>query len=1044
MQRHLRAQAAQRAGRMESALGREFHRIAAAMMGSHVLHEPLVLADERGGVPASILEPPAVGTDAAPSPTPPPAAPAPPLEPVDPVPAPEPIAPAAIQAPVSVPPLAPVATAPPPVVPEPAVIPEPSPAPAPVQPVATEPEPVPVTVVKQPPVAEPPAESLETPEPQELSEALGAPAPQPQPEPQPVASEVSTPEPETLPDTTAQSSVARTASAEAQSLPTLPEADESLESGNELENDPFSAAVQPPEDETRPRKGFSPFNLNRAALMVTSFAMVIIMLIGGLSFMFIGRSGNQAKQTPEQKVSGYAVGSKLSLSSISSNPQLEVGQADSLSINGQLKVADSLVLAPTTAPAQPQTGEIYFDQNTKAPAYYNGSDFISLAPQPFPQHVASIGGSTGVINLDNSLSVVNNQLAVADSVLQRINGISTSYVRSLKGTANQVTVSSSTGNVTLSLPQSIAASSTPTFGGLTLNGQLTVTSGGADITGSVQLGSLGLGLVQSDAAGLLSSGTVDRNDPDFFTGTLSIANGGTGSSSFTANGILYGNGSGTILATNSLADATLVTDGSGVPSLSQTLPLQVQDNITHTGVLISGSINNGFGAISTTNNITTTALVQAGSLEVFGGSFTVDGSGNITADGSATIRGSGGLTIGVAGTTSGSLNLADASNNTYITTVQAIAQAGQNQTIYIPASSAATDTVCLLTLGNCFGSGSSVTATSGTQNYITKFTNAAGNEIGNSLLYDNGVSVGVGTATPGASYLLDINGALNVSGTSDFNDTLTITSGGASVTGDITQVGAGAFSTGTGAVSLNGATTVTGSNTFTVGTGAATFGGTVDVTSGLTTLSGGLSVSNGATIVGATNINVSGTANTFIGNATGTFGLTSAGLSVTTGGALSGITGYTQASGNFAISGTGTFSTGTGAISLNGTTTVADALNVNGGSLTVGVAGTTVGNIYLANNSSTRQTILRAVNPTGAGDAIIEFPSIAGGSTDTVCLQTLNNCAFSGSAAGGDLTGTYPNPTIASLQGTTLTLSGLASGDVLQYNGSAIVNGHIT
>ncbi|MBI5036358.1 S-layer family protein, partial [Candidatus Micrarchaeota archaeon] len=53
--------------------------------------------------------------------------------------------------------------------------------------------------------------------------------------------------------------------------------------------------------------------------------------------------------------------------------------------------------------------------------------------------------------------------------------IANTGVTALTGTANQINVSGSTGAVTLSLPQSIATTSTPTFGGATLNGGLNIT-----------------------------------------------------------------------------------------------------------------------------------------------------------------------------------------------------------------------------------------------------------------------------------------------------------------------------------------------------------------------------------------------------------------------------------------------------------------------------------------------------------------------------------------------------------------------------------------
>ncbi len=57
------------------------------------------------------------------------------------------------------------------------------------------------------------------------------------------------------------------------------------------------------------------------------------------------------------------------------------------------------------------------------------------------------------------------------------------------------------------------------------------------------------------------------------------------------------------------------------------------------------------------------------------------------------------------------------------------------------------------------GNGSFVTG-SGTQNYVTKWNNAAGTTIGNSQIIDNGTNVGIGSASPAQK--LDVTGAIQL------------------------------------------------------------------------------------------------------------------------------------------------------------------------------------------------------------------------------------------------------------------------------------------
>ncbi len=79
---------------------------------------------------------------------------------------------------------------------------------------------------------------------------------------------------------------------------------------------------------------------------------------------------------------------------------------------------------------------------------------------------------------------------------------------------------------------------------------------------------------------------------------------------------------------------------------------------------------------------------------------------------------------------------------------------------------------------------------------------------------------------------------------------------------------------------------------------------------------------------GAVQLNTSGTSNTSIGNTTGTLALASNTFNLSNLGAVTGVTGYNQASGSFLQNGGGSFGTGSGAVSLNGVTTIAAGKNL--------------------------------------------------------------------------------------------------------------------
>jgi len=210
--------------------------------------------------------------------------------------------------------------------------------------------------------------------------------------------------------------------------------DSSLEAGG-------SKVVSMPSDQIR--TSVSPFRLDKTAFWLTGATIGLIALVVGASLLFMNLTSHKTNTANSQKPSNYNV-SDVPASSISGSGQLQLAQADSLAVNGQLVVNKTLVLTPTSTPTSPTTGEVYYDKSTNQPYFYNGSQFVSL------EGVSSLGGSSGPINLGDSLQISGNTLGVSSTFLQSVNSsINAPKVSSIQGL---------TGNVNLVAGNGIAIS----------------------------------------------------------------------------------------------------------------------------------------------------------------------------------------------------------------------------------------------------------------------------------------------------------------------------------------------------------------------------------------------------------------------------------------------------------------------------------------------------------------------------------------------------------------------------------------------------------
>ena len=824
---------------------------------------------------------------------------------------------------------------------------------------------------------------------------------------------------------------------------------------------------------------------NKPMFIVSLVAVALISALGVATLLFSSAHPNdQSAQSQAPQAANYAVKS-LPLQGVKDNTQLEVGEANRLSINGQLSVNGTFVIKPTTAPVNPVAGQVYYDKATNQPYFYNGSQFIGLSPTPVPQHVDSLGGLSGVVGLGDSLQVTGSQLGVASSLLQSvanaslnsarvsslqgltgavtinagggigINGttisndgvvslasgsgglavtsdgngnyavslvgggagvtsiggtsgalslgpgltvsgttLSNSGVIGLVGTVNQLAVSAATGTVTLSLPQDIATTSNPNFGGLTLG------SAGS-ITGNLNLANGASGrLVDLQGLNPSGSGNATIQIPSIAGGSidtvclLSLANcsgaGGGVTGSGTANTLPK------FTASQVIGDSGISDDG--------------------TNVTIAG----GEGLVAGT--VSASTLQSAGTLAITpGGNLTIGATNHqflLQGNGSSTFAASSGgntTTVGfLAPTGARAINFPNESGTICL---QSSVNCG-----FATSGSGVTsldNLTGILTVANSSGVGTTVTindaaadgATKGIATFnSTNFTAAAG--VINTI---QGISTAANVQF--ASLTLGTGGDLNLSPTGTlFADTVKATPSGS---GNLSLYSGGGGSN----ISFS---TDGGSNSFMFPTTGGT--GQVICTSGISCASGG-----GQAVILEPGVG-SGSAQTASANRPAIWVNKSAG----TGNLIELQDGGSDA---FAVDNSGNTTINAGSVT-NGFT-IGGALGVNtitpSGTLTVGATGQAFtlqgngGSVIAATGGGALTKVGFAIGSGGTapnGNVTYQFlndNTVAAG-TYTVCT-TSGNCA----GVGGSITGSGTAGNLAKFTGT-----GAIGNSILTDNGTTV------
>lgn len=194
--------------------------------------------------------------------------------------------------------------------------------------------------------------------------------------------------------------------------------------------------------------------------------------------------------------------------------------------------------------------------------------------------LSSTGGASPSISLAGL-----SGLGSANQILGMNNGGSGYEYKTVSGTANRISIVHGTNSITFSTPQDIATNSNPTFASMTLSGMNVA------------------GIVKNNASGVLSGGNSINISSSEVSGVLPIARGGTNTSSFSPQGVIVSNSTGTSLtAVTTSTSGTILQYGASGPVFSTiAYPLTIPAN----QLLYSSSANVISGMTTPANSVLT-------------------------------------------------------------------------------------------------------------------------------------------------------------------------------------------------------------------------------------------------------------------------------------------------------------------------------------------------------------------------------------------------------------------------------------------------------